>query len=199
VAAASLHTAPNEAAYAAHADVTSLVRGLADPRGTYTVADVQTGRDENEFGGWALVVAYRQPAAPRRAIAVFDDVSPTPGVLSRVTRNSPIEYVLTGLPTPKATEGVQLGVLGYEGDLGLTGDTVTVGPTVAGDTENFFDSGIDVGGAERFPDNANQYGFDAHLLTVNDGFGPTDASLAVTVNGGSDILYVGGLTIAVPV
>ncbi|CAN0306381.1 unnamed protein product, partial [Phaeothamnion confervicola] len=63
-------TTDNGANYEAFADVSTQVRA-AGP-GTYGVSDVQAGRGTNTWGGWSLVVAYRDPAAPLRNLSVFD-------------------------------------------------------------------------------------------------------------------------------
>ncbi|HKA04939.1 MAG TPA: hypothetical protein VKD67_11430 [Acidimicrobiales bacterium] len=188
-------------AYTARADVTSIVRGLADANGTYTVADVQTGDGPGQFGGWALIVAYHQPDVPRRAIAVFDDPSAAPGVLTPVNEGADVVYSLAGIAAPATAADVQLGVVGYEGDRSIASETVTVGTVKAGDPEdnNFFSSSIAVGGATRFPSNDNQYGFDAHLLTVPKAFAPGDTGPKVTVHVGSgkDLIYLGAVSVVV--
>jgi hypothetical protein len=199
VVASSVRTATAGTAYTAAADVTSLVRGLADPDGTYTVADVQTGEGRGQFGGWAHVVAYRLPTGPRQAVAVFDD--PGAGTtLSSVNQANAVTYRLTGLPAPAAATDVQLGVVGYEGDRGITGDTVTVGAVKAGaHPDNFFDSTIDTGGAVRQPAFDDQYGFDARLVTVPKAFVPGDDALTVRFAdvGGNDTVFLGAVALVV--
>jgi hypothetical protein len=197
ITASSVRTAAAATAYTAEADVTSLVRGLADSNGTYTVADVQTGEGRDQFGGWALVVAYRLPAGPRQAIAVFDD--PAPGAtLSTINPVSAVTYRLAGLPAPTAATDVQLGVVAYEGDRGITGDTATVGTVKAGaHPDNFFDSTIDTGSAAREPAFDDQYGFDARLVTVPKAFVPGADALTVRfadVNG-NDTVFLGAVTL----
>jgi len=195
VEATSLRTA-GQAAYAAHADVTAIVRGLADPNGTYTVADVQTGEGAGTFGGWSLVVAYRQAELPRSAIAVFDDPA-APRALTHVAGETDLVFSLPGVSAPTQPTDVQLGVVAYEGDLGVKGDTVTVNGVAAGDATNFFASAITVGDAPREPSFPNQYGFDAHLDTVAKAYRPGDAELAVRVVPGPDGVYLGAVTVVV--
>jgi hypothetical protein len=199
VHAARVRTASGDAAYTARADVTSIVRALAQPAGRYTVADVQTGEGAGQFGGWSLIVAYRQPDAPRSVIAVFDDPSAPSGVLTRVDHAADVVYSLTGLAASQQPADVQLGVVAYDGDLGITGDTVKVGAVAAGDPENFFDSSIAVGEAARDPSFPNQYGFDAHLDTVAKAVRPADAGPTVTVHigEGNDGIYLGAVTLVV--
>ena len=66
--------------------------------GPYTVANVQagTGLDASLLGGWTLVVAYGDPAAPPRNLAVFDG-------LAHVAANSPgVAIDLSGFRTPSS-------------------------------------------------------------------------------------------------
>lgn len=195
VEATSLRTA-GQAAYAAHADVTAMVRGLADANGTYTVADVQTGEGAGVFGGWSLVVAYHQADLAPSAIAVFDDPA-APRALTRVGGETEVVLSLPGLPAAAQATDVRVGVVAYEGDLGVKGDTVTVNGVTAGDPGNFFASAITVGEAPREPSFPNQYGFDAHLDTVAKAYRPGDAELAVRVAAGPDGVYLGAVTVVV--
>ena len=57
-------------AYQGFADVTALVRAAG--AGVYTVANVQAGTGEDRYGGWTLVVAYRDRLAPARNLTIFD-------------------------------------------------------------------------------------------------------------------------------
>ncbi len=183
---------PDEA-YAASADVTDLIRGLASPNGTYEVADVQTGTGPGQFGGWSLLVAYRLPSAPVQAIAVFDDPGQN-GELSKVKDG--VSFSLPGFSTPPS---VQVGVVGYEGDLGLTSDRATVGGKTLGRPDNFFHSSIDVGDAARVPPETNQYGFDAQLVDVKGGLKPSPDGLTVTFTStDAEAVYLGGVAMAFP-
>ena len=125
---------------------------------------MQTGTGPEQFGGWSLLVAYRLPDAPLQALAVFDDPGHD-GRLSRVKEG--LRFALPGFTA--APPSVQVGVIGYEGDLGLQSDRATVGGRTLGKVNNFFHSSIDVGDATRVPPEENQYGFDAQLLDVDGG------------------------------
>ncbi len=159
---------------------------------------MQTGTGPSEFGGWSLVVAYRLPTAPAQAIAVFDDPSADAGTLTPVGVDTPRHYALTGLNAAAAAGSVQLGVVAFEGDRTLTGDSVTVGTKVAGDADNFFASVIDDGGAARDPMLDHEYGLDAHLLTVAGGRAAGATTVTVDVTTGADNFFLGAVALAVP-
>jgi hypothetical protein len=193
VDADAVRTAPSGGAYVATADVTKLVTVA----GRYTVANVQTGTGPNEFGGWSLIVAYRDasPTAPRRTLAMFDDPGTDPKVLTRLASGSET-FGLTGLGTPSSPADVRLGVVAFEGDQGNTGDSAKVGDVTVLTPDNAFNSTIDVGGAPRSPSFADQYGFDAHLVTAPGAW--TGPRLDVTFSTKGDTVYIGGVALSVP-
>jgi hypothetical protein len=195
-----------DAAYTATADVTALVPVKA-PSGTYTVADVQTGSIPdaggarfNQFGGWSLVVVYRDPKAPRQFVALFGDPAKSTDALSRLDRSTPLALTLSGLPVPATSQPVHVGFTGYEGDRGVSGDSVTLNGAAIGAANNAFDSSIDVGSAKRAPEFDDQFGFDAHLVTVEGAWPPPsgrDLTLRLTTT--NDTLYFGTAFLTVPI
>ena len=80
--------------YQGFADVTAIVG--ASGAGEYTVANVQagTGRGDGQLAGWTLVVAYGDPAAPPRNLAVFDGLQQVGSASAGVTIG------LSGFRTP---------------------------------------------------------------------------------------------------
>ena len=78
VTATSLSPDPTgNARYMASADVTGVVQ--TNGPGAYTLANLQTGTGRNVFGGWALQVVYRDPAAPLRLVALSDQIATVNG------------------------------------------------------------------------------------------------------------------------
>jgi hypothetical protein len=175
------------------------LQALADASGTYVVSDVQTGTGPNQFGGWSILVAYRLPTEPLHALAIFDDPSPA-GTLARIDldADTPLQFSLAGLTTTTSVD-VVIGMVAYEGDLGLVGDSVRVGTVPVGDPQNFFSSAIDVGATDRDPAYSNQYGFDSRLATAPAAFKAGDVALTVSVTSGIDAVFVGGLALSFPV
>jgi hypothetical protein len=76
--------------YQSFADVTSMVRDAGS--GVYTVADADlgTGRNDLQLGGWALVVVYGDAAAPSRNLVVFDGFGQGP--TARVCRSRSVVF-----------------------------------------------------------------------------------------------------------
>lgn len=127
--------------YQAGADVTALVATLGP--GPFRVAGVASvdfrNRDFNSgFSAWSMVVFYRLPSAPLRNLALFD------GFDFIRTGTAGITTMLTGFRVPNAGFDAKLGVVAYEGDATLSGDSLLFNGTrlvddpVGGSETNFF-------------------------------------------------------------
>ena len=153
----------NNKTYSAVADVTSLVSQSG--RGTYVIADVKGDLGINHFAGWSLVVIYGDPTEPVRAMSVYD------GLVS-VERSASATINVSGFRTPpNGPVRTALGVVAYEGDLGITGDQFTLNGTALGSAirpvDNFFNSTITTKTSifeSKAPNYRNQLGFDAGLI-----------------------------------
>jgi uncharacterized repeat protein (TIGR01451 family) len=153
--------------YQGFADVTDVVAAAGS--GDYTVANVQAGTGQDRYGGWSLVVVYRDAAAPVRNLTVFDGyavVRRTPAADQRVGVD--VAGFLTPMSGPVRTE---VTVVTYEGDRGLLGDDLRLGGTILDDARNpernFFNGTMaaatpDASG--RFP---NALGFDLDHVNID--------------------------------
>ncbi|MGO4778362.1 SDR family NAD(P)-dependent oxidoreductase, partial [Lysobacter sp. 2RAB21] len=101
-----------DSAYQGFDDVTALVRAAGN--GAYTVANVQTtpralGSGGSSWGGWALVVAYRDPAqTATRNLNIYD------GLLSASDASVPVDIAFSGFVTPASGPvNTTLGLLGW--------------------------------------------------------------------------------------
>ena len=177
--------------YAGFADVTSLVR--TGGAGSYTIANVQANTGGGMYAGWALVVAYRDPAATAKNLTIFDGYAAV-NTSAPATINIPISGFIapaSGLVNSK------FGAVAGEGDRGTTGDFLQLNGVALSDganpANNFFNSsitnsGVDVG--TKNPNFINQTGFDADILAAPTGAianGATSATL--TMGTGGDFYY----------
>jgi uncharacterized repeat protein (TIGR01451 family) len=183
VSASTLDT--NGTRFSGFADVTDTVR-RAGP-GAYTVANVQSGKGEDRYGAWDLVVAYGDPAQPARNLTVFDG-------LATISQSSPVATMsLSGFTTP-LTGAVRsvVGLISSEGDRTSTGDSASLNSTALTDDlnppNNVFNSSISQLGvrfAAKDPDYDNQLGSDANSFAA-DGYlanGATSATIRLTTGG----------------
>ena len=178
-------------AYQGFADVTSLVQ--AGGSGVYTAADVKVtlGGGTNRYGGWSLVVVYRDGAEPPRNLTVFD------GFVSVSASNPSTSIALSGFQTPPAGPvNTRLGVAAYDGDRGpgaiYTGDALRLDNTVVSDAlnppANFFNSSITRLGTAvttRDPSYDNTLGYDSDVVDASGilANGATSATIGLTSAG----------------
>lgn len=172
--------------YVCYADVTSFVQGLADPSGTYTIADMRAstggayGITNGISGGWVLVVAYEDPTLSAKYISTsygYLNNQPCnisdPGCLKDFTYSG-----FTTLPAPLPVRA-RYAIATLEGDQPFNGDVFQI-ETPSGTTQdiftspanpsnNFFDSSISVDGqyvTTRNPDSENTLGFDVDIFDI---------------------------------
>jgi hypothetical protein len=143
------------------------------------------------------VVAYRAAGEPIRDLSVYDGLATIEGTSSSTV-------TIDGFETPAAGPvESDLGLVTYEGDYGITGDSVALNGTTLTDAvnpaNNFFNSSISAGGARvnaKNPDHVDQLGFDADTVSA-DGLvpaGATSAALRLATSG--DTYFVGVITLA---
>ena len=175
----------NTTRYSGFADVTGLVR-LAGV-GAYTVANVQSGRGEDRYAAWDLIVVYRDSTQPPRNLTVFDGLA----TISRAT--PPRRCRLSGFLTPSfGPVRSTVGLWSSEGDRTSTGDSATLNSAPifdpANPANNVFNSsitryGLDV--TDKTPNYVNQLGSDMNLFR-EDGVlanGATSATIRLTTGG----------------
>ncbi|MDN3203785.1 hypothetical protein, partial [Algoriphagus sediminis] len=171
--------------FAGYADVTDFVKNNGS--GTYTVADiflrttgVNNGGSTGLYGGWGMVVIYKNPTMSFRNISTFNGYS---FVNAAETVASSGEFTVSGFEAiDQGPVNVKLGVMGGEGDKGISGDDLSIrnsantnwvrlqngGPANDGGNSlgNFFNSSIFTEGNTRFPDDNRNYGLDLHVFDL---------------------------------
>ncbi len=167
--------------YVCYADVTSILQGLADPQGEYTVADMRASigkaplNSNGISGGWVLVVAYEDPQLSAKYISTTNGyLVIAPGDPARTFDYSNFETLPAPLPVR-----ARYAIATLEGDQPFTGDVFQVRNTGGTQTDiftspanpagNFFDSSITVDGnyvTTRNPASENTLGFDADIFDI---------------------------------
>ncbi|MEQ1832022.1 MAG: carboxypeptidase regulatory-like domain-containing protein [Candidatus Eisenbacteria bacterium] len=182
--------------YSAFADVTTRVQ--AGGNGVYWCANVlSTPGVTNVHAGWALVVAYADPAGTLRNLVVLDGYA-------HVSNTTNVTTTITGFVTPPAgIVNCRLGVVAYEGDFGYVGDSFRINGNALSDGlnpgNNFFNSSITRFGAQvtnKNPNFVNQLGFDADLLSVNSVLANGATSATVQLTSSQDEYYPAVVTFA---
>ena len=194
--------------YQGFANVTAIVDGAG--AGTYWTANVQlgTGLNAAQSGGWALVVAYGDPAAPSRNLSVFDGM--------QTVSSSPVTIPLSGFQTPLSGPVVStVGIVAYEGDLGTLGDLAQIQggsgaftalsnavnpgpPATSASNSNVFNATISNAGTlvtSREPSYRNNLGYDADLFRTTNVLGNGQTSTQVRLSTTGDAYQPGVVTI----
>ncbi|WP_281227242.1 T9SS type B sorting domain-containing protein [Flavobacterium aquiphilum] len=199
----------NNKPYACYADITSLVKGLSDAQGNYTVANVISSTGSNGTtglsAGWSIFVVYEDPTLPAKYITTFDGFS---GIGGPTTLDIPISGFKT---IPTGPVRVKFAFSALEGDQQISGDylqingtavsaTNSAGTVIRG-TNNFFNSsvtyidpatGITENFQNRTPASTNTLGYDAGILNIdnpNNGIIANDATSAKITLGSTQDVY----------
>lgn len=190
-------------AYQSFADVTSLVQNAGT--GTYTLADLQTSAIADGFGGWTMVVAFKDSTLAEHQMIVYDGfMNVDPGSASNGVN-------ISGFSVPSTGDvSVQTGIVGYEGDAGLKGDFLRLDTQNAGNVKlsdnlnpanNFFNSTISTNGVYnslKNPDFTNNLGMDAKIVDASTAFTNGQQTIDYTFgSGGHDSYYVGVITLSI--
>ncbi|KIF69475.1 hypothetical protein HY68_14230 [Streptomyces sp. AcH 505] len=193
-------------AYQASADVTPLVR--ASGPGMYTVAQLNVAMGKSgvgAWGGWTLVVAYEKDDAPLRRIALWD------GFESFDAEHHSGHVDFGEMRVPAGGSGL-LGVVAYDGDNGITGDSLKVVTNAAGpNSASRRDKGVsltnksnksgdvmnssitDAGSSQikRQPAYANNLGYDSDVFDLKAAFSRGGDRFGVRFGTGRDSVWLG--------
>jgi uncharacterized repeat protein (TIGR01451 family) len=183
-----------EQSYQGFADVTAQV--TAAGAGSYMVANVQAATGLNMDAGWALVVAYGDPALPPRNLTVFD------GFALVNNAAAPVTMSVSGFTTPPSgVVNTKVGVVATDGDAGLTGDSMSLNGTILSNglnpATNFFNSSIsDLGTSitSRNPNDVNTLGLDADIVSANGILANGASSATITLTTGGESYWPGVVT-----
>jgi uncharacterized repeat protein (TIGR01451 family) len=183
------------AIYQGFADVTTQVQNGGN--GVYTTANVRSTAGTGQFGGWALVVMYRDNTLPPRNLVVFDG-------FASVAPGATVSFNVSGFVTPIAGPvNTRLGVVAGEGDLGFTGDSFLLNGTALSDAQNpannFFNSSISLLGTTftaKNPNYLNQLGWDVDLVSANGRLPNSATTASISLSSTNDQYYPGVVTFA---
>jgi hypothetical protein len=182
-----LTSTPQPTRYRAFADVTALVAAAGN--GTYWVGNVAAGTGADRFAGWALTVAYRDATQSVHRLQVYDGLGTVDATHTWSTTVAPFFTPAGGAVRSS------LGLLSFEGDMALVGETATfdgqpwadAGATPLNPADNTMNSTISRDGVlagDKLPDYANQLGMDLDSRTVTGLLdnGQSSADLVFTSN-----------------
>ncbi len=201
----------NSNTYVYYHDVTDMLTALANPEGTYAVANISSmiGPKPNSEGlsaGWSLFVVYEDPILPAKYITSFDGITKITSSINETFPVSGFTTIPVGPVRAKFAFSTIEGDQSYFGDyLRLNGTTIdatnNAGTTIRAGN-NFFNSSVSIIDpatntpelfTQRNPNSSNTLGFDAGIINIpNPGNslianGATSASISLGSN--LDIYY----------
>jgi uncharacterized repeat protein (TIGR01451 family)/MYXO-CTERM domain-containing protein len=192
--------------YQSTADITSLVQ--TNGVGAYRLSGVDSNdlvndNNNNNFAAWWMVVIYEDPAEAPRNITIFDG-------LDAVSGGNSAAATLSGFLVPNAGFTARLGVVSYEGDGSIQGDSLRFGTGNLGNADRLSDAtnpiddffngsrsrlGIPVTTVGDLPQLAgtarSMSGFDMDVVDITNRVtaGQTSANIEATSTG--DVYYLG--------
>ncbi|WP_265868198.1 DUF3344 domain-containing protein [Streptomyces sp. SKN60] len=197
-------TADGADAFQASADVTELVRSSRS--GLWTVAQVNVAMGRSAvggWGGWTLVAAYEKADEPLRRLAVWDGFE----ALGPGNPELAVPLALGAHRVPNGADG-RLGIVGYDGDRGTTGDYLAVETgraksvtrSVISDSANSADdvmnSSITESGTsrmERLPAHQNTLGYDSDVFDLRGALRHGADRFHIRLGSRKDAVWLGAL------
>ncbi len=175
------NTAVIDIPYVCYTDVTSILKDLENPSGTYTIANMRastglaTTNSNGISGGWMLVIVYEDNTLTQKYISTEN------GYLNIIPSDLDTSFTYSGFMTPPAPLPInaRYAIASLEGDLNFDGDNLLITnvggikqnlfTAPANSANNFFDSSISVDGAystSRTPASQNTLGFDVDIFDI---------------------------------
>ncbi len=205
--AMTTYTSANNS-YQSVADITAIVQ--AQGSGTYRVSGVDGANlvnlnSSSNFMGWWMVVFYQLGTEPPRNLALFDG-------LDQVSNGNPQNLTLTGFLVPPVFANAKLGVVSFEGDNTLTGDSFSFGPAPAlsdgvNAANNFFNGsrsflGVPVSNVGDLPQLTggpqSLSGIDIDVVDVTSKLMGGQTSVPIAATSTNETYYLGGFVTSIP-
>ena len=192
--------------YQSTADITSLLQSHGT--GAYRLSGVEVMNPENErnevlFAAWSVVVFYQLDTEPPRNLALFDG-------LDLVRNGSTASGTVSGFLVPNAGFDGRLGVIAYEGDSSISGDSLSFNGSTLSDgvnpNNNFFNSsrgnlGSAVSMAGDLPRSngasGSMTGVDLDVVSVTSRLKAKDTSASFSATTSSDTYLIGAFVTSV--
>ncbi|MFZ5443974.1 MAG: Ig-like domain-containing protein, partial [Myxococcota bacterium] len=205
VTADVLYPAVN-ASYQSSADVTALVQ--TNGPGAYRVSGIDSLNpvnlnDQTFFTSWSMVIFYRLDSMPPRNLTLFDGFD-----LVNTTQSANV--TLSGFVVPDAGFDGKLGIIAYEGDLSLTGESFTFNGVAASNALNPADNalngtrstlGVAVSNVGDLPQLTGGVGsvtgFDLDVFDVTGQLAPNQTSAPLAATSAGDVFIHGAFITSV--
>jgi len=197
----TIGTNPVTPAYQSVADVTALVKQYGP--GAYRVGNIDSIdlvdlNNSTVFVGWWMAIFYERASEPARNLALFDG-------LDLVQSGADTTATLSGFLVPQAGFDAKLGVVAWEGDATIAGDSLYFGGVQLTDDQNpkdnFFNSTrsylgqpvSNVGDLPQLTGTAGSLsGLDLDVVDVTSILQPNDTQATILATTSQDTFLLGG-------
>lgn len=171
--------------FSAYADVTAQVQTTGN--GNYTLSELDLNewisyyyQNRTNFGGWAIIIIYRNENLPPNQINVYDGLQAVPNLIS-ITLNS-LNVV--------DNQNAKIGFLAWEGDENIAvNETLSINGNPLGNPPlNPFSNAFN--GTNSFTGDENLFNMDLDYYNIQDNLAIGDSSASINLTSGQDFVMV---------
>ena len=173
--------------FSAFADVTTLVQNTGN--GIYTLSDLDLSRflsptqyciNGTNFGGWAMVIVYKNPSLPLNQINIYDGLQSVPEILSiNLTNLNVVDNM-----------GAKIGFVAWEGDRNIAvNETLSInGNPISNPPLNPVDNAFN--GTNSITGQSDLYNMDLDVYEIQNNIAVGDDSAVITLTSGQDFVMI---------
>ncbi len=173
--------------FSAFADITTLVQNSGN--GLYTLSDLDLAPfispteycfNGTNFGGWAMVIVYKNPNLPLNQINVYDGLQSVPQILSiNLTNLNVVDNV-----------GAKIGFVAWEGDKNIAiNETLSInGNPISNPPLNPVNNAFN--GTNSITGQSNLYNMDLDVYEIQNNIAVGDDSAVINLTSGQDFVMI---------
>ena len=173
--------------FSAFADITTLVQNYGN--GLYTLSDLDLRPflspteycfNGTNFGGWAMVIVYKNPALPLNQINIYDGLQSVPQLLSiNLTNLNVVDNM-----------GAKIGFVAWEGDRNIAvNETLSInGNPISNPPLNPVNNAFN--GTNSITGQNNLYNMDLDVYDIQNNIAVGDDSALITLTSGQDFVMI---------
>ena len=173
--------------FSAFADITTLVQNYGN--GLYTLSDLDLRPflspseycfNGTNFGGWAMVIVYKNPALPLNQINIYDGLQSVPQILSiNLTNLNVVDNI-----------GAKIGFVAWEGDRNIAvNETLSInGNPISNPPLNPVNNAFN--GTNSITGQNNLYNMDLDVYQIQNNIAVGDDSALITLTSGQDFVMI---------
>ncbi len=173
--------------FSAFADVTNLVQNTGN--GLYTLSDLDLSPflsptqycfNGTNFGGWAMVIVYKNPSLPLNQINIYDGLQSVPEILSINLTNLNVVDNL----------GAKIGFVAWEGDRNIAvNETLSInGNPISNPPLNPVNNAFN--GTNSITGQTNLYNMDLDIYEIQNNIAVGDDSAVINLTSGQDFVMI---------